>query len=586
MVLEQLPPISEDESSFDGLGRYENTSWDETDGEEDYEAEVKRKKKKKKKKLRDLEKEKNDPEVDPLAELMNDGSISVSSVDDGGYDDGSIDLNDVDFDELEALASGTTTTNVKENTAASYGMPMRPKRVPPNRETPSQKPTEPNVQKRFVSFRRGNSNADSDSSDEFDVDSEIIKNEQFDGPDAWKASDTFIPVISNVETSDLSLGANESLSRRQGSSRMNPEREGVTVNRLVLKQKKKRDDSSQSSSSYQSVSQQSSSSSRRQRSSRQSSYYQIPAQNLKAGQPQNYASYQTKPMVVQKGGKGQHVPWASTPRKGRQSNGTSTGEWYANGNQVQKVVGRQQGATLVTAGQQYYVPQETRQVGTVVRGGRKMKVKEVEMEEDDRMCSRGAVCGCFLLALFTIGVLLFLFVFVFRDNEKDSSQNVLPNPEEIFTDSPSQVLNFPTPPPSLLSGLKDPTFQPTISQSTATSSPSLRASPIPTAMPTLKASSFPTISPTFITSTAPTSVPSTSPTSFPSTAQTTTPSSSPTISPTFIPSATPTTAPSGMPTGKPTPLASQAITGISFDGLSLAPSAAPTIATGSPTTPA
>eukprot|EP00547_Thalassionema_nitzschioides_P003988 CAMPEP_0194204350 /NCGR_PEP_ID=MMETSP0156-20130528/3904_1 /TAXON_ID=33649 /ORGANISM="Thalassionema nitzschioides, Strain L26-B" /LENGTH=690 /DNA_ID=CAMNT_0038930345 /DNA_START=117 /DNA_END=2192 /DNA_ORIENTATION=- len=662
MVLEQLPSISEDESSLHGLGRFESTSWDDDTDDEDYSAEARRRKKRKKKKrLRDLEKAKNEPEVDPLAELMNDGSISVSSVEGDDDNDGSIDLNDVDFEELEALATGTTTAASKRRnkganpvgTAApgsslgmqpqstateSAGILKKSKRMPPKRLSSPQKPVETNGTHRRQSNRL-DSNADSDTSEEFDVDSEIQKNQGFDGPDAWKPSDTFIPVIHDVESPPPPVSSKKPPSRRQRRSRMDPREEQVDVKRIVLKKKKKRSDSSWSSSqgssressSSQNASQmtpsqksqkgklqisssyeitpkveqkrgKSSQGSPRQSSSYQNPSHTTPSQNAQTGQPKKAFSYDITPKVVRKSSQAssQGAPRQSssyqnpsqnagqpkksssydiTPRvvrstrrgrelsrasgKERQGSVTSTEMRSGNGNHVEKVL---QGTALVIAGQQYSTPQESRREGSMTRIGRKTEVKEVAIEEkEEKGCNRGAICGCVLLGLCAIGVALFLFVYVFRDDKSDS-----PSTEEMAITNPPSLINFPTPSPSMVFDPEgensassadlvsaSPTAKPTNFPSTVTSSPSLRKSFTPTAMatafPTAKPSSFPTISSTFMPSTAPTIKSS----------------SNPTISPTFFPSATPTTKPSALPTGKPTLLPSIFPT----SGPSLSPSA-------------
>mmetsp|Transcript_21136 Transcript_21136/g.31346 ORF Transcript_21136/g.31346 Transcript_21136/m.31346 type:complete len:650 (-) Transcript_21136:68-2017(-) len=608
MVLEQLPSISEDESSLHGLGRFESTSWDDDTDDEDYSAEARRRKKRKKKKrLRDLEKAKNEPEVDPLAELMNDGSISVSSVEGDDDNDGSIDLNDVDFEELEALATGTTTAASKRRnkganpvgTAApgsslgmqpqstateSAGILKKSKRMPPKRLSSPQKPVETNGTHRRQSNRL-DSNADSDTSEEFDVDSEIQKNQGFDGPDAWKPSDTFIPVIHDVESPPPPVSSKKPPSRRQRRSRMDPREEQVDVKRIVLKKKKKRSDSSWSSSqgssressSSQNASQmtpsqksqkgklqisssyeitpkveqkrgKSSQGSPRQSSSYQNPSHTTPSQNAQTGQPKKAFSYDITPKVVRSTRRGRELSRASG--KERQGSVTLTEMRSGNGNHVEKVL---QGTALVIAGQQYSTPQESRREGSMTRIGRKTEVKEVAIEEkEEKGCNRGAICGCVLLGLCAIGVALFLFVYVFRDDKSDS-----PSTEEMAITNPPSLINFPTPSPSMVFDPEgensassadlvsaSPTAKPTNFPSTVTSSPSLRKSFTPTAMatafPTAKPSSFPTISSTFMPSTAPTIKSS----------------SNPTISPTFFPSATPTTKPSALPTGKPTLLPS------------------------------
>mmetsp|Transcript_28950 Transcript_28950/g.43730 ORF Transcript_28950/g.43730 Transcript_28950/m.43730 type:complete len:474 (-) Transcript_28950:183-1604(-) len=445
MVLERLPSIDEDEDSIHGLGRYENTSWDE-DMEDDIEEEERRRKKKKKKKLRDLEKEKNEPEVDPLAELMMDGSVSVSSVEDFDDNDGSIDLNNVDFEELEALATGVPKTDIRvggepvvKPTYSAYNKQSsklatqkKPKRVTSiNRDSLVQNNVGQKVRDKTQFYR-----SDSGSSEEFDVDTEISKNKMYDGPDAIKASDTFIPVVHKVTNSTVPREKRHSSSTRQRNSGVDLKKPAeVTVKRLVLTNKKGRSDSSQVSS-FGTFSQGSFETSSQGSFETQGSFEKS-SQNASRYSSSQGSSYEITPKVAQYGGRGQYASQAT-----------------GNRNHTHKIVNSQHGGVLVAAGQQYYVPRDTKQAGTFTLGIKEVYVKEVAgEEEEEKGCSRGAVCGCLLLAVCAVGIALFLYVYVFGGDNQGSQ-------------SP------PTSSPSSLSSLPSNLMVP--EESTQSSSPSLR----------------------------------------------------------------------------------------------------------------
>lgn len=449
MVLERLPSIDEDEDSIHGLGRYENTSWDE-DMEDDIEEEERRrkKKKKKKKKLRDLEKEKNEPEVDPLAELMMDGSVSVSSVEDGNDIDGSIDLNNVDFEELEALATGVPKTDkefggepVVTPTYSTYkqssnlATQKKPKRVTSiNRDSLVQNNVGQKARDKTQFYR-----SDSGSSEEFDVDTEISKNKMYDGPDAIKASDTFIPVVHNVTNSTIPIEKKYSSSTRQRNSGYDLKKPAeVTVKRLVLKNKKGRSDESQVSSfgTFSQGSFETSSQASFENLSQGS--FEKSSQNASRYSSSQGSSYEITPQVAQYGGRGQYASQAT-----------------GNRNQTHKIVNSQHGGVLVAAGQQYYVPRGTKQAGTFTQGVKEVYLKDVAgEEEEEKGCSRGAVCGCLLLAISAVAIALFLYVYVFGGDNVGSQSPPTSSPSNLSsipsTSSPSLrtpiTFSFPTTP--------------------------------------------------------------------------------------------------------------------------------------------